>query len=67
METSHIERPMTGCIRLIRPQRRPYPREGGEDLCISVRWVRDRSTRYRHPQMYYDKQYCDSIWCHITS
>ena len=51
METPYIERLMTACIRLIRPQRHPYSREG-EDLCISVRWVRDRSIDIVIPQMY---------------
>ena len=52
METPYTECLMTACIRLIRPQRHPYPREGGEDLCISVRWVRDRSIDIVIPQMY---------------
>jgi len=34
---------MTTCMKLIRPQRRPYPREGDEDLDMSVSWARDRS------------------------
>ncbi len=34
---------MTARMKLIRPQRRPYPREGDEDLSMSVRSVRDRS------------------------
>ncbi|KAH9001999.1 hypothetical protein EDB86DRAFT_2827452 [Lactarius hatsudake] len=35
--------PVHKIVKLKRPQRRPYPREGDEDLSVSVRSVRDRS------------------------
>jgi hypothetical protein len=51
----YTQRLMTACMKLIRPQQRPYPREGDEDLSMSV----------RHPQMHYHMQYCNHMRCYI--
>ena len=49
METWCVQRFMTACMKLIRPQQRPYLRDGDEDLMMSA----------RHPQVHYVIQYCD--------